>query len=257
MVVSRFTALTALAVGLIIPVVGCSATSSAPLSVEQQSVVTKDSVINFDLLNAEHSELKEDARVAKQEKVSAKVEAERVATEKVAAEEKAATEAAAVAEQNIVSRAENQPVQQQAKTPVAAAPVAPAPQVVAPAVAPVTPAAPSPSSNHRTIHVGLTGFQDVVDMEAGPVLWPLPAGWFPTYVVEHDLAGGWARFGSLRAGMTVTMTGLVGGTYTVGQSIVVPKNTDSDSLMAFATEPKVMLQTCIPGTNTMLVVGLY
>lgn len=107
----------------------------------------------------------------------------------------------------------------------------------------------------RVIHVGLAGGQDVVDMGAGPVLFPLPAGW-PPYVAEHDYHGGWQRFGTLSHGMTVAMTGLVSGTYTVGEIINVPRGgTVSD--LRFSSMPKVLLQTCIPGTNLMVVVGLY
>lgn len=124
----------------------------------------------------------------------------------------------------------------------------------APAVAPVelTPSLPAA----RVIHVALAGGQDVVDWQAGPVLFPL-AGW-PPYVAEHDFAGGWARFGSLSVGMNVTMTGLVTGTYTVGKIINVPRGGSTADLYEFQNQmPKVMLQTCIPGTNRMMVVGLY
>lgn len=124
----------------------------------------------------------------------------------------------------------------------------PAP-VAAPEPAPAAPAT-------RYVNVALSGGQNVVDMGAGPVLFPL-GGNFPTYVAEHDYAGGWDRFGTLSPGMSVTMTGLVTGTYTVGQIINVPKGANTDSFAAFGTMPTVLLQTCVPGTDRMIVVGLY
>lgn len=130
-------------------------------------------------------------------------------------------------------------------------PAIPAPPV-APPLAPPAPAGPEV----RYINVALAGGQDVIDWEAGPVLFPLP-GNFPPYIAEHDFAGGWARFGTLSAGMQVNMSGLVTGTYTVGQIINVPKGGSTAEFSAFATMPKVMLQTCIPGTSRMIVVGLY
>lgn len=108
----------------------------------------------------------------------------------------------------------------------------------------------------REVHVELSGGQDVVDLGRGPVLFPLPAR-FPPYVVEHDLYGGTERFGTLRAGMTVRMSGLVSGTYTVGQIINVPSTGTTDEFKAYKTMPKVMLQTCITGTDRMIIVGLY
>jgi hypothetical protein len=108
----------------------------------------------------------------------------------------------------------------------------------------------------RLVHVALAGGQSVVDLQKGPVLFPLPAG-FPPYVAEHDYAGGWARFGTLTNGMKVTMSGLVTGSYTVGQVITVPKRGTTDEFRKFAVTPKVLLQTCIPGTDKMVVVGLY
>lgn len=149
-----------------------------------------------------------------------------------------------------------------APKPVAVAPIAPV-QAVAPVKAPPAPvkAAPAPVAKaapavSREVYVGLAGGQSVVDLQRGPVLFPLPAG-FPPYVAEHDSAGGWARFGTLRAGMTVRMSGLVTGTYTVGQIINVSKPATTNEFSKFNVMPKVLLQTCVPGTNRMIVVGLY
>lgn len=172
---------------------------------------------------------------------AAEEEAERARAEAAAAEEARAREAAAAAAQEVQAPAAV-PAQQAPPAP----PPAPAP---APAPAPVQPAV------DRVIHVALAGGQNVVDMGAGPVLFPLPAGW-PPYVAEHDSHGGWARFGTLSHGMTVTMTGLVTGTYTVGEIINVPRGGNASHL-TFSSMPKVMLQTCIPGTDRMVVVGLY
>lgn len=157
------------------------------------------------------------------------------------------------------------PVEAEPET-VVAAPVAPvkedapakaAPAQAAPAEAPVqvAPVQAAPAVS-REVYVGLAGGQAVVDQGRGPVLFPLPAG-FPPYVAEHDALGGWARFGTLSPGMTVRMSGLVTGTYTVGQIINVPKHGTTDDLRQFRAIPRVMLQTCVPGTSRMIVVGLY
>jgi hypothetical protein len=108
----------------------------------------------------------------------------------------------------------------------------------------------------REISVELAGGQDVVDLGRGPVLFSLPDG-FPPYIVEHDLYGGTEQFGTLREGMTVKMSGLVSGTYTVGQIINVPNTGTTKEFKAYKTMPKVMLQTCITGTDRMIIVGLY
>lgn len=144
-----------------------------------------------------------------------------------------------------------------------AQPVAPAPKTAQagekktiPEQKALVPVAESAHTVSKVVHVGLTGGQRTVDLGRGPVLFPL-VGSHPPYVVEHDSAGGWERFGGLRAGMSVTMTGLVGGTYTVGQVINVPNGGGFEEFNQFATMPKVMLQTCIPGTRRMIIVGLY
>jgi hypothetical protein len=135
------------------------------------------------------------------------------------------------------------------------APVVEQSRVAAP-VAPDAPAKKTPAAVTREVYVGLAGGQSVVDLGRGPVLFSLGGG-FPPYVAEHDAMGGWERFGTLSAGMTVRMTGLVTGTYTVGQIINVPKGGTTDEFRKFSVMPKVMLQTCVPGTKRMVVVGLY
>lgn len=169
----------------------------------------------------------------------------------IAAPVKKAAEAPVTKAEVAEPKAEAPVVAREVPKPAAPAPVlAPAPAVAARKVE----APPAPVN--RSVYVGLSGGQSVVDLERGPVLFPIPAG-FPPYVVEHDITGGWARFGSLRSGMTVRMSGLVTGTYTVGQIITVPKYGTTDEFSKFAVMPKVLLQTCIPGTNKMVVVGLY
>jgi hypothetical protein len=141
-----------------------------------------------------------------------------------------------------------------AQAPVAAAPAQAAPAAPVPVVeTPVVEAAPAVS---REVYVGLAGGQHEVDLQQGPVLYQLGGG-FPPYVAEHDIAGGWARFGTLTVGMTVRMSGLVTGIYTVGQIINVPKGATTNEFRKFNVMPKVMLQTCVPGTNRMIIVGLY
>jgi hypothetical protein len=144
--------------------------------------------------------------------------------------------------------------------PVAQAPVAAAPVQAAPPAAPApvveTPVVEAAPAVSREVYVGLAGGQHEVDLQQGPVLYQLGGG-FPPYVAEHDIAGGWDRFGTLSAGMTVRMSGLVTGTYTVGQIINVPKHSTTNEFHKFSVMPKVMLQTCVPGTNRMIIVGLY
>lgn len=136
------------------------------------------------------------------------------------------------------------------------------PEISEPPSPPVTPSAvpvePTPVIGpvSREVLVELAGGQAAADLGRGPVLFSLPAG-FPPYVVEHDLYGGWERFGTLEAGMVVRMSGLVSGTYTVGQILNVPNTGTTDEFKAFKKKPKVMLQTCITGTDRMIIVGLY
>lgn len=150
------------------------------------------------------------------------------------------------------------PVTAPIQTPAPEIPPAPNPVPTQPPTpTPMPPVAPAPvAPDVRYIHVGLSGGQETLDLGRGPVLYSEFSPFGP-YVAEHDFAGGWERFGTLSAGMTVTMTGLVNGTYTVGQIINVPKGGTTDELLAFGEMPKVFLQTCIPGTTRMIVVGLY
>lgn len=126
-------------------------------------------------------------------------------------------------------------------------------QPVAPAVNPAPPVVAQPViPSGVNIHVGVAGNQATIDSCIGPVLFtgaPYP------YVAEHDSCGGWARFGSLSPGMKVNLTGLLNGSYTVGNVVRIPQGSMSDALAPLGN-PNVVLQTCIPGTSDMIVVGL-
>lgn len=153
------------------------------------------------------------------------------------------------------------PVPEPAPAPIVQAePVSVAPVQIAEPVqplyvepAPAPPAVYAPAS--RQIYVGLSGGQETVDLCQGPVLF-VTAGLPYPYVVEHENCGGWGRIGTLGRGSRVSLSGLVGGEYTVGQIINVNKFATTDALI-FASTPRAILQTCIPGTNQMLVYALY
>lgn len=163
----------------------------------------------------------------------------------------------------VVTEPARQPVEvTPAETSVPAPPayVAPIPVVAAPPVpvqqpyvapAPVAP----PAQDVRSIYVGLSGMQETVDRCQGPVLF-LNSGLPYPYIAEHENCGGWGRIGSLKVGTNVSLSGLVGGNYTVGQVIRVKKHDTTDAL-TFASQPRAILQTCIPGSNQMLVFALY
>lgn len=132
-------------------------------------------------------------------------------------------------------------------------PSAPAP--VAPVVAQPAPVAAKPAPVGRNIYVGVSGGQETVDRCIGPVLFPLPDPNIPVYIAEHDGCGGWQRIGTLTKGETVNMSGLVKGTYTVQEIVTVKKKSNSDQIN-FSRKHSVVLQTCIPSTDWMIVVGL-
>jgi hypothetical protein len=101
--------------------------------------------------------------------------------------------------------------------------------------------------------VELVGGQTETDWCIGPVLFRYESY---TMVVEHDRCGGWARFGSITPGMKVNLSGVIKGSYTVGEIITIPQINKLDD-MRFQKRPVVYLQTCIPGTNRSVVIGLY
>jgi LysM repeat protein len=137
--------------------------------------------------------------------------------------------------------------------PAVAAPAAPA---AAPAPAPAAePApAPAPAPAVRTIYVAGSGGQSMVDACIGPIHFT-PNDGYSLFITEHDFCGGWARFSGIGVGETVTIAGY--GTYTVtGRGQVPNPGTTNDVIAVFGGFPRAILQTCIPGTSQMLVIGL-
>ncbi|HEX9227773.1 MAG TPA: LysM domain-containing protein [Arthrobacter sp.] len=114
------------------------------------------------------------------------------------------------------------------------------------------PAAPAPSAG-RVITLAGSGGQGMIDRCIGPVHFtPISQSYS---ITEHDYCGGWARFSGIQVGETVTITGV--GTYKVTGRGVVPNPGTMNHLAAvLGGIPPVFLQTCIPGTRTMLVIGL-
>lgn len=244
---------------LLINFVSAKEVTHTPVSIDTRSQLDNEAI----LMKIQANDLKK-AKIAAQlqadkereiARKKAEVEAQRIAeSERIAQEEKAA-EAKRIAEVEKAAEAEQitaenlaleQQNEQETAPPVEKINSLPAPELtsVPPVAAPTT----------TQINVGIAGDQSVVDSCQGPVLYSL-AGLY-TYVAEHDSCGGWARFGSLSMGQKVTMTGLVSGTYSVGNIIEVPQGATSDSLAPLGNV-SVVLQTCIPGTTMMRVVGLY
>jgi hypothetical protein len=97
------------------------------------------------------------------------------------------------------------------------------------------------------------GGQDMIDRCAGPVHYTPVQETFA--VTEHDSCGGWERFSGIVVGETVTISGV--GTYKATGRGTVPKGgTMADVRNVLGGTPPAMLQTCVPGTNLMLVIGL-
>jgi LysM repeat protein len=140
------------------------------------------------------------------------------------------------------------PAPAQAVAPVQAA-AAPAP-VAAPAPAAPAPAAPA----IRTIYVAGAGGQSMVDACIGPIHFT-PNDGYSLFITEHDFCGGWARFSGIAVGETVSIPGY--GTYTATARGQVPNpGTTNDVIRVFGGFPRAILQTCIPGTNQMLLIAL-
>ncbi|MEC3850843.1 LysM peptidoglycan-binding domain-containing protein [Paenarthrobacter ureafaciens] len=144
--------------------------------------------------------------------------------------------------------------------PIALIAPAPAPQAVqAPAAqaqvaaAPVA-AAPAPAPAIRTIYVAGAGGQGMVDACIGPIHYT-PTNAYATFITEHDYCGGWARFSGISVGERVSIPGY--GTFTATARGQVPNPGTTNNIAAvFGGFPAVVLQTCIPGTNQMLVIAL-
>jgi hypothetical protein len=142
------------------------------------------------------------------------------------------------------------PAPAQAAAPVQAV-AAPAPAAAAaPASAPVVPAAPAV----RTIYVAGAGGQSMVDACIGPIHYT-PNDGYSLFITEHDFCGGWARFSGIGVGETVSIPGY--GTFTATARGQVPNpGTTNDVIRVFGGFPRAILQTCIPGTNQMLLIAL-
>lgn len=139
-----------------------------------------------------------------------------------------------------------QPVPAPEPAPIAPPVAAPAPPIAAPA--------PPPAPAVRTIHVAGAGGQALVDSCIGPIHYT-PNDGYSLFITEHDYCGGWARFSGIGIGETVSLGGY--GTYTVTARGQVPNpGTTNDVIAVFGGFPRAILQTCIPGTNQMLLIAL-
>ena len=128
---------------------------------------------------------------------------------------------------------------------------APAPAAPAPAAPALTaPAAPAV----RTIFVAGSGGQAMVDRCIGPIHFT-PTDAYSLFITEHDFCGGWARFSGIGVGETVVISGY--GTYTAAGRGQVAQGATTNAVSAvFGGFPRAILQTCIPGTNQMLLIAL-
>ena len=134
------------------------------------------------------------------------------------------------------------------------APVAQAPAQAAAAPAVVAAPAPAPAPAIRTIYVAGAGGQSLVDACIGPINYT-PTNAYAVFITEHDFCGGWARFSGIGVGERVSIPGY--GTFTATARGQVPNpGSTNDVAAVFGGFPAVVLQTCIPGTNQMLVIAL-
>jgi hypothetical protein len=94
----------------------------------------------------------------------------------------------------------------------------------------------------------------MVDACIGPIHYT-PTNAYATFITEHDYCGGWARFSGISVGERVSIPGY--GTFTATARGQVPNPGTTNNVAAvFGGFPAVVLQTCIPGTNQMLVIAL-
>jgi LysM repeat protein len=131
------------------------------------------------------------------------------------------------------------------------APAAPAPAAPAPAA----PALTAPAARAvRTINLAGSGGQAMVDRCIGPIHFT-PTDAYSLFITEHDFCGGWARFSGIGVGETVVISGY--GTYTAAARGQVAQGATTNAVSAvFGGFPRAILQTCIPGTNQMLLIAL-
>lgn len=139
-----------------------------------------------------------------------------------------------------------------------AAGAAVAPEATAPGHAPVPGPAPAAAvaapAAARTIFVAGSGAQAMVDRCIGPIHFT-PTDAYSLFITEHDFCGGWARFSGISVGETVVVSGY--GTYTAtGRGQVLQGGSTTDVAVVFGGFPRAILQTCIPGTNQMLLIAL-
>lgn len=134
---------------------------------------------------------------------------------------------------------------------------APAPAPAAAAASPAYSPAPAPvqaAPAVRTIYVAGAGGQSMVDACIGPIHYT-PNDGYSLFITEHDFCGGWARFSGIGVGETISIPGY--GTYTAtGRGQVPNPGTTNDVIGVFGGFPRAILQTCIPGTNQMLLIAL-
>lgn len=94
----------------------------------------------------------------------------------------------------------------------------------------------------------------MVDRCIGPIHFT-PTDAYSLFITEHDFCGGWARFSGIGVGETVIIAGY--GTYTATGRGQVPQGGTTNAVSAvFGGFPRAILQTCIPGTNQMLLIAL-
>lgn len=173
-----------------------------------------------------------------------KAEADRQAAAQAAAEQAAAAQAAA-AQAAAAAAAQAAQAQPAADAAPAAAPVSHA--------APAQPAAPAgPPTAY--IPVAGSGGQASVNACQGPIRFtPVSVS---VSIVEHDFCGGWSRMSWIQPGTVVTVQGY--GTFTAFQRMVVSQGASEYVVGNFAGGyPPIFLQTCIPGTDQMLLIGLH
>ncbi|WP_422935367.1 hypothetical protein [Sinomonas sp. P47F7] len=204
---------------------------------------------------AEHAQLAQMARDAAREQTvlaaqqaQAQAQAAADAARKAEADRQAAAQAAAA--QAAAQAAAAQAAAEAAQATQAQAAAAPAPAAAPQPPAPAAP--PAPPSTYIPV-VGAGG-QAAVDACQGPVRFtPVTVS---VSIAEHDLCGGWNRMSWIQPGTVVTVQGY--GTYTAFQRMVVSKGASEYVVGGFAGGyPPIFLQTCIPGTDQMLLIGLH
>lgn len=219
------------------PPVPVARATSAPAAVQTVRIVPDPQV--------EHRQVLQQAAVLTSDAAKALAAQQAAEAQKKAEAEKAAEaaqQAQAAASAQAAPPAEPAPVQ---AAPPAAPPAAPVPAQQAPA-----PAAPPTAY----IPVVAAGGQSAVDACMGPVHFtPVTVS---VDIAEHDYCGGWSRMSWIQPGTLVTVQGY--GTFTAFQRMIVANSAPEGVLAGFAGGyPPIILQTCIPGTSQMIVIGLH